>query len=129
MIDITSGLIKKLGEAFPGAYINMHEEFIVDIDKNIYFILSDCETEDDIKAKVLEWLSSWASKAEPYRKEGLNQKLHADLQFKINRYLGTHFTADEFLKIYIALGNRINHELTMKFIKSNFDLKVLSNGE
>lgn len=129
MIHITSSLLKKLGRAFPEAYINMHEEFIVDIDRNIYFILSDCETEDDIRAKVLEWLTSWATTATPYRTEGLNYKLHAELQLRINRYLGTHFTADEFLTIYTALGNRVDHELTMKFIKSNFDMKVLERGK
>ncbi len=128
MINITSSLIKKLARAFPGAYINMHEEFIVDIDTNIYFILSDCETEDDIRAKVLERLTPWATTANPYRTEGLNRKLHAELQVRINIYLGTHFTADEFLTIYTALGNKVNHELTMKFIKSNFDMKVLSEA-
>lgn len=40
----------------------------------------------------------------------------------------THFTPEEIEYIYTNLGNGINHELCMKFVKSGYDLGVIDEG-
>ena len=44
------------------------------------------------------------------------------------KLLDTHFTPEEIEYIYTNLGNGINHELCMKFVKSGYDLKVIEES-
>lgn len=52
-------VIRKLFRAFPNFIINHPLEFVADVNPrvNSYFCLSNCESEEDVQAKVLEWLS------------------------------------------------------------------------
>lgn len=109
----------KLGDAFPGCYLTQHGEVIVDDKHNEYFILRDCETETDVKCKILEWLSRAAIKDYPFGTKMTNG---------INKFLGTSFDVDDLELIYRELGNRCNHELTIKFIESGYDMGVLKGG-
>lgn len=49
-------VLNKLFAAFPDAIINRNLEFVADPQRrvNSYFRLEDCETEEDVAAKVLE---------------------------------------------------------------------------
>lgn len=51
--------------------------------------------------------------------------LHLD---GINKLLDTKFTPEDMEYIYTNLGNGINHELCMKFVKSGYDLKVIEES-
>ena len=120
----------RLLKAFPNSFINCHGEFIAHKKGNEYFILKNCESELDVKCKVLEWFSRGAFKSEPYRRrKDLNDKLHKFMLDGINNYLGTNFTHADMLKIYCPLGNACNHSLTIKFIESGYDFDVLKKGE
>lgn len=55
----------------------------------------------------------------PLRKEHLDG---------INKLLDTKFTPEDMEYIYTNLGNGINHELCMKFVKSGYDLKVIEES-
>ena len=46
----------------------------------------------------------------------------------INKLLDTKFTPEDMEYIYTNLGNGINHELCMKFVKSGYDLKVIEES-
>lgn len=72
-------------------------------------------------AEVIESVSRFAFKAftKPLCKEHLDG---------INKLLDTHFTPEEIEYIYTNLGNGINHELCMKFVKSGYDLKVIEES-
>lgn len=111
-------LIDKLKEAFPQMYVNNHNEAIIHPRNNIYFRLDGCETEDDIIAKILNWLSRPAHKAE---------SIHCQdyILDGINYFLGESFTKEDMCRIYIQMGNAINNELTRKFIKTHFDMNLL----
>lgn len=111
--------------AFPKTIINENMEVIVEPKVNEYFLTADCHTKEDIQAKVLEWLSRGAYKTEPYQSIKKNMEFREYMQNGINEYLGMDFTQDDFGKIYQYLGNRVNHEKTIKFIKSGFDMGVL----
>ena len=45
-----------------------------------------------------------------------------------NSALETDFSTDDIKLIYQKLGNRINHDLTVKFAENGFDMKVLKGG-
>lgn len=111
--------------AFPDSFINDKDEFIAHQRTNQYIILSDCETPQDIECKVLEWLSRSAHKTAPYSQEWRNRKLHEFMLNGINTFLDTGFSEEDISKIYEALGNRINHEKTIRFIESGYDFKIL----
>ena len=44
------------------------------------------------------------------------------LEEKINN---NDFTEDEMMEIYTYIGNACNHQRTIKFVESGYDLKVL----
>lgn len=107
--------------AFPKFFINRQYEIIIHPTRNSYFLLSDVETELDLKCKILEWLSREACKGGPPK----SQKYHLT---GINAFLGTEFSKSDMEEIYTYLGNRCNHLKTIRFIESGYDLSVLKEA-
>ena len=126
MID--SLVTKELARAFPKSFINSALEFIAHKEANEYFRLEDCESEFDVKCKVLEWLTRGAYKTCPFNSNLKNERFHNFMLNGINDFLGTDFTEDDIEKIYTYLGNRCNHEKTVKFINSGYDMAILKGG-
>ena len=116
--------VQKLMAAFPNSSINQCGEFIAHHEANEYFMLKDCETELDVKCKVLEWLSRAAHKTAPFG-ERKNEKFHRFMLNGINQFLGTNFTREDMEQIYTYLGNRCNHEKTTRFVRSGYDMGLL----
>lgn len=112
---------------FPHSFINHNLEFIAHIKSNTYFRLEDCNTEFDVKCKVLEWLSRSAYKTTPYRRNDMNVDFHRFMLNGINEFLGTHFTVADMEQIYTYLGNACNHNKTIRFIESGYDMSILKN--
>ena len=126
---VNSWVTKKLASAFPNSFINSALEFIAHKEANEYFRLEDCECEFDVKCKVLEWLSRGAYKTCPFNSNLKNERFHNFMLNGINDFLGTDFTEDDIEIIYTYLGNRCNHEKTVRFIESGYDMAVLKGGE
>lgn len=127
MVD--SLVTRKLGRAFPGSFINTNLEFIAHKEANEYFILDECNNEFDVKCKVLEWLSRGAFKTCPFNSNIKNEKFHNFMLNGINNFLGTDFTESDIEEIYTYIGNRCNHEKTVKFVNSSYDMSILKGGE
>lgn len=127
MVDITTTI--ELLSAFPDSWINDSGEFIAHTKANEYFRLEDCETELDVKCKVLEWLSRGAFKTEPFESTSKNMRFHELMLDGINAYLGTDFTGEDMAVIYQKLGNRVRHYLTVEFVNSGYDMAVLKGGD
>ena len=126
MVD--SNITKRLSAAFPKSFINCALEFIAHKTANEYFRLEDCETDFDVQCKVLEWLSRGAHKTQPFATARQNDEFHAFMLGGINEFLGTSFTEEDIAIIYQMLGNCVNHPLTVEFVKSGFDMAVLTGG-
>ncbi len=109
----------RLCYAFPALYINHNNECIIYPKRNTYFSMDGVGTETDLIAKVLEWLSREAAKS-------LDPKSQVYHLNGINQFLGTNFTKDEMATIYTWLGNCCNHDRTLGFIESGYDLAILS---
>lgn len=116
--------ITRLHKCFPGSFINSLGEFIAVPKSNAYFNIESCETSDDIKCKVIEYVSRSACKSTPYWRDCLNEQLHNNTLKAMNEYLGTSFTKEDMSDIYAVLGNGIRHDLTKEFIK-NYDLNII----
>nr|DAV31445.1 MAG TPA: hypothetical protein [Caudoviricetes sp.] len=114
-------------DCFPNSVINHNGEFIAHIKSNTYFILKDCNSKEDIKCKILEWLSRPAYKAEPYSTKRNNDKFHSFILAGVNDYLDTVFSEKDMDKIYTYLGNACNHKKTLKFIESGYDMSILKD--
>ena len=112
----------RLAAAFPLLFVNRQNELIIHPKRNTYFRLDGVESERDLKAKILEWLSREAAKS-VYK---WSQIYHLD---GINSFLGTDFTQEEMNEIYTYLGNACNHEKTLRFIESGYDLSILPKKE
>ena len=110
---------------FDGSFFNERDEFIAHRYSNTYFIFANCETELDVKCKVLEWLSRSAHKGIPYRQEWRNKKFRKFMLDGINMFLHTNFSFDDMEIIYKYLGNACNHNKTIKFIESGYDMQIL----
>lgn len=116
MINID--LSKKLGSAFGKSYINDEFEIIIYPRNNTYFRLEDCNTEEDVIAKILEWCSRDACKE-------TSRQCQQYLQDGIAKFIGKTFTTDDMMRIYTEMGNCVNHELTLRFIRSGYDMNLL----
>ena len=121
---INKELIKVM-RCFPGSFVNANREVIVHEKANAYFRFDFESAENDLKAKLLEWLSRDAHSAQPFKTAIKNEELHRFILRGINTYLCTTFSKDDITLIYGELGNGINHKLTLDFIESGYDLKIL----
>lgn len=112
-------------KCFSGSYINSFGEIIISVKGNVYFTATDCITKEDVICKLLEWCSRPMAKGEPYASEKRNIEWRNSLICGLNKYLGTNFTQEDMYWIYDKLGNRVNHELTMKFIENEYDISLV----
>lgn len=120
--------VMRLLKSFPRSFINDNVEFVADGDVNEYFILRDCKNELDIQCKVLEWFSRGAYKTQSYTSKKKNDAFHAKMLKGINKFLDTKFTREDIAEIYTYLGNCCNHEKTLRFIESGYDMGILNDG-
>ena len=123
----TETLIRLL-KAFPGSYINHLLEFIADPNTNQYFLMENCETDLDIKCKVLERLSRAAYKTAPYNSKIRNNEFHRFMLRGINEFLGADFSEEDMEAIYTYLGNECNRKKTIRFIESGGDMTILEEA-
>lgn len=121
MIDEIFNVMK----CFPKSYITQIGELILSDKGNVYFTAKDCNTQKDIICKLLEWCSRPIAKGEPYRQEKRNKEWREALLSGYNKYLGTQFTQEDMYWIYDKLGNGVDHDLTLKFIASGYDLNLV----
>lgn len=124
---VSTEILHKLFRAFPNGNINHNLEFIADPHRrvNSYFCLGNCETEEDVAAKVLEWLSREASYSLHFHSDRRNRQVHEYHRKGINSFCGTSFTPDDMGEIYTYLGNAVHHQKTLEFIRSGYDMAVL----
>lgn len=120
---------QRLFDCFPDSFINDNGEFIAHRKANEYFNFENCETELDVKCKVLEWFSRGAYKTEPFASDYKNACFHEFMLDGINEFLGTDFTEKDMEIIYTYLGNACNHPKTIRFVKSGYDMSVLPKKE
>lgn len=127
MIDLS--VAQRLLRAFPDSVINHWLQFVADCNPRVgsCFQLKDCASEEDVKAKVLEWLSRDACKSMHYHTEKRNGEVHEYHRQGINSFLGTAFTPEDMTLIYQWLGNAVRHQKTLEFIRSGYDMEVLKN--
>lgn len=115
--------------SFPNSWFNERDEFIAHTRSNTYFIFCNCETPLDVECKILEWFSRPAFCGAPYSQEWRNRKFREFMLNGINNFLDTSFNGKSMEDIYSYLGNAINHQLTIKFIDSGYDMDVLKRQE
>lgn len=115
----------KLLQSFPSSFINQNGEFIAHEKANESFSLISCKDEEEVKCKVLEWLSRGAYKKAPFSQNKKNKEFNAFMLKGINEFLGTDFTVKDIRIIYCELGNGVNRKLTKDFIDSSYDMKLL----
>ncbi len=118
-------IAKRLMKCFPQSFINYMGEFVAHRYANEYFILDNCETETDVKFKVLAWFSRGAHKTEPYQTKKKNDKFHEFMLKGINKYLGTSFTQSDIELIYTYFGNGCNKDICYKFINSGYNMSII----
>lgn len=121
--------IFKVMKHFNGSYINSCGELIISDRGNVYFTATNCKTKEDVICKLLEWCSRPIAKGMPYATNKKNIEWRNSLLCGYNNYLGTNFTLEDMYWIYDKLGNAVNHELTIKFIQSGFDLSLVRPPE
>ena len=129
MIALDNELLKKIRDEFYDSFINKNNELILIPKTNLYFLLSNVETELDLKCKLLEWCSRDACKAMPFDKDWQNNNYNNLVRENINNVLKTNFSEEEMEDIYCKLGNCVNRKKTIKFINSNYDMSILKGED
>ena len=117
--------IKRLAGLFDNAFINKNYELILVPETNLYFLLGNVNTVEDLYFKVIAWCSRSACKQQPYHVHWRNEKYRKTVRDNINTFLGVNFTQDEWMDIYTKFGNGCNEEKCREFIRKGFDLLVV----
>lgn len=107
---------------FPKSFINNRGEIILEPKNNVFFRIDNVHSTLDFKCKILAWVSR------PIAKE-LNRHWSYKLLNSVNRLLDTNFSKDDMYKIYDRLGNDVNRQLSIQFIESGYDMKLLERKE
>lgn len=115
----------RLYAAFEGSFFTERDEFIAHKYSNTYFIFGNCESLEDVNCKVLEWLSRPAHKGQPYAPKGRNKKFRTFMLEGINKFLHTSFSDEDIELIYTYLGNACNHNRTLEFVRSGYNMELL----
>lgn len=121
MTDEVFNLMKN----FTGSYINRFGEVIISDKGNVYFNAKNCNSKMDFACKLLEFCSRSIHKGVAYAQKKRNHEWQEKMLNGLNEYLGTQFTLEDMCLIYDELGNAVNHDLTLKFIESGYDLTIL----
>ena len=122
-------VVKKLMQAFPNSFVNANGEIIVHKEANEYLIIQNCESEFDVKCKVLEWLSRAAHKTSPFPSDRKNRKFQDFILNGINKFLGTKFDRGDMGLIYTYIGNGVDHCLTEVFVYSGYKMDLIKERE
>ena len=128
---VSQQVLYDLFRAFPDAIINRNLEFVADPNYrvNSYFRLDNCESREDVICKVLEYLSREAYKSLHFNTERRNKIVHDYHLLGINIFCGKNFSKTDIEIIYTYLGNGINRQKTLNFIRSGYDIAVLERRE
>lgn len=103
-------------------FINFAGEIIIDNLTNTYTSIINCESMDDVKAKVL------MSMCRPIGK-GLELKHANRLLERFNKYFNTTLTRNDMLKIYRDLCYSSKLEENKDFIKRGFPVHELKDDD
>lgn len=117
--------IQRIMKYFKNSYINSYLEVILLPKTNGYFAIKNCRNEVDIKCEIIENISRDCFKTQHYSRLKDNKNMWNENLIALNNALKTDFSQQDIELIYNKLGNGINHELTKKFVESNFDIEVL----
>lgn len=126
-------MVERLQQCFPDGRLNYYSEFIAHRGANRHYgaaclKLGGCETAEDVIAAALEMLTIDCCKSAPFETPDANIRFHKYMLKGMNKLLGMAFTEKQYLAIYTCIGNGINHQLTVDFIQSGYDLKILRNS-
>lgn len=117
--------ILNLMKCFPDSVIRSNSEVTLDSKGNVSFSVHSGMTREEILAKIFEWCSRSCAKGCPYSNGRSNDAWRNSLILKFDKYIGKVFDQTDFYWIYDQLGNAINHEKTLRFIREGMDVGKL----
>lgn len=121
--------LNKLKASFPSSFVDYNGDFIAHRRANEYFSTRGCLSALDLKCRAVEYLSRACCKTRPFKDGDANIEFRNFMVSGMNAFLGVEFSAIDYLKIYIRLGNGVDRRLTEAFVKSDCDLSILSRRD
>ena len=118
--------VQKALKWLKGSFINHNNEIILIPKFNVYTLLDDVETDDDFKVKMCEYFSRDCCCALRYSQTKRLDRYYQENTEAFNFICGTNFTVEQMEYIYTYFGGGIKHDLAKKFVRSGFDLSVIS---
>ena len=133
MTDVVEKMVSQLQQCFPDGRLDYFNNFIAHRGANRHYgaaccRLGDCETEEDVIVAALETLTVDCCKSKPFETTDANDRFHKYMLKGMNKLLGKAFTEKQYLAIYSIIGNGVNHQLTVDFVRSGYDLKILRDS-
>lgn len=121
--------LERLMFLFDRSFINSQNELILVPKLNLYFRLEDVNTINDLKAKLIAWVSRSACNLNYYFQEWRNKKYEKDIRYKMNEFLGVEFNNIQYMFIYQIFGNMVNKEKLYEWLGNNLDFNKLDLEE
>lgn len=117
--------LEQLRRCFPQSYINFDQEFIAHRRGGGACSLRGCDRPMELRCRVIEQLVRECCKTRPFKTAQANLQYRDYMAQGLGRFLGICLTEREWLAVYTALGNGVDRQLTMDWIASGYDLKVI----
>ena len=114
-------------KCFPNSFINSNAEVILSTKGNVYFDSKVCYDKKDVVCMLLEWCSRPIAKGVVYSSDKRNREWQEGLLNHLNEYLDTQFSLEDMYYIYQELGNGVDHDRTIEFVNSSFNLDIIYN--
>lgn len=117
--------IKTLGECFPGGYVNFDQEFVAHRRAGAVCDMKGCTSPLELRCRVIEQLVGHCCKTRPFKGAEANVSFRRFMMEGMGRFLGVKLVESEYELVYERLGNGIDRQLTVEWVRSGYDLRVL----
>ena len=121
--------IRKTMLVFPKSYINYNNELILIPKFNVYICLDNIISDEDFYVELCEYFSRECSSALRGSSKPTLYRYYNNNTRNFNKICNTSFSTKDMDTIYAKLGNGINHQMAVDFVKSGFDLSVLGESQ
>jgi len=108
--------LDKCYRLFPGCFITMRNELILNRKHNIYMSLKDLDNDFYFEVKVVQSISRDCCKG------GMSDKERKEFRNRVNRLLGVDFSQNDWMNIY-TYSNR--KTLIQRFVNENYNLEII----
>lgn len=117
--------LERLRQCFPDSFQNFDQEFVAHRRGAAVCDLRGCTSLLELQCRVIEQLSCHCCKTRPFKGVEANVSFRCFMMDGMGRFLGCAFTEEDYALVHAHLGNGVNRQLTIDWIRAGYNLELL----